>query len=303
MNEVLAELHYYQDTHVLEFNNQFVLKQYDNNTYLPNQFIDNEQKFVLYVHLSYYHFIIDVVAQIANQHQKNPNTHFILVTDVPEKWEQFHHVKFLDTFLKTHNIKFTIIDFTKHKSIIINNFFIYDNLPSGLKIFENNPNIIQKYFQVFINKEVKPYRKIYLSRKVLSANRTESELEDPFRIDNEEVLEKYFESIGFEIVYPEYFKNFIDQINFFNEVKHLVSLSGAGLTNLLLMQDHQIITELLTEVKTPENKMSWPKITDFYFKLSFINNKTYLSISHDRSADELVIKLNNFFESAKNVFI
>lgn len=303
MNETLANWHHHDNTYLLEFNNSFILKEYHDQIDLPNKFIDNQQKFILYVHLSYYHFIVDVIAQIANQHQINPDTHFILATDASEKWEQFHHVRFLATFLDTHNIKFTIIDFKKHKGIIINNFVIYDNLPSGLKLFYNNSDIIKKYFQIFINKDIEPYRKVYLSRKVLSANRTESELEDPFRIDNEEILEQYFQSIGFEIIYPEHFENFIDQINFFNEVKHLVSLSGAGLTNLLLMQNNQVITELLTEVKTPENLMSWPKIADFYFKLSFMNNKSYIFIPHNRSADELIIKLNNFFESIKNVSI
>ena len=72
-----------------------------------------------------------------------------------------------------------------------------------------------------------------------------------YRMDNYKYLEDFFEKYNFEIIdnineFYAFSENFIDQINFFNEVKTLISVSGSGLTNSLFMQKNTNLIELIT---------------------------------------------------------
>ena len=74
------------------------------------------------------------------------------------------------------------------------------------------------------------------------------------RINNENQLENLFINIGYESIYaPEKFKNFEEQINYFNEVKTLVAISSSGLANSLFMQPQTTLFELQTNINTYNN--------------------------------------------------
>ena len=60
--------------------------------------------------------------------------------------------------------------------------------------------------------------------------------------------------MGYESIYaPEKFKNFEEQINYFNEVKTLVAISSSGLANSLFMQPQTTLFELQTNITTYNN--------------------------------------------------
>ena len=90
---------------------------------------------------------------------------------------------------------------------------------------------------------------------------------------------------GFEIngSKPKFSENFIDQINFFNEVKTLISVSGSGLTNALFMQKNTNLIELIT----PFNIFYCSKFINEKSKNLKICNEC---ISIDFCKEELLIK-------------
>lgn len=81
---------------------------------------------------------------------------------------------------------------------------------------------------------ISPHRKIYISR-ARSRGRF---------VLNEEALIGDLEKEGFETVYAEQL-SFRQQVSLFNAAKVLVSIHGAGLTNMLFMQEGTSVVEML----------------------------------------------------------
>lgn len=75
--------------------------------------------------------------------------------------------------------------------------------------------------------------KIYISRKKAPSR----------RVYNEEELERLLNKVGFRIVDNEDY-NFFDQISIYSKAKYLVSIHGAGLTNMIWMPKNSTILEM-----------------------------------------------------------
>ena len=139
------------------------------------------------------------------------------------------------------------------------------------------------------NKEIKPSRKVYISRKFQDKKwqnsnnyflKTKNDYFEykksnyvNYRMDNYKYLEDFFEKYNFEIIdnineFYAFSENFIDQINFFNEVKTLISVTGAGLTNAIFMQKDTNVLELATPFneETFEEKIKYQDINSYYFE-------------------------------------
>jgi capsular polysaccharide biosynthesis protein len=140
------------------------------------------------------------------------------------------------------------------------------------------------------NKPVKPFRKVFISRKLTYSDSIN------IRIDDHEKLEKVFLDNGFDICYPEsQFKTFSDQVTYFNETKVLCGISGGGLTNSIFMQPGGKILEMLTSFRfcypsaqtTIEPKMT-EELHEYYLHTAFQNKHTIVTLSNvDRVADEI----------------
>ena len=103
------------------------------------------------------------------------------------------------------------------------------------------------------------------------------------RIDDHEKIEKYFSSIGFEIIIPENFKNFEDQLNYMYETKILISLTGSGLTNCIFMQPEQKIVEIFTPliISKTKNDLNINFQEEWHFfnhRMSAIKQHKYFSL-------------------------
>ncbi len=81
--------------------------------------------------------------------------------------------------------------------------------------------------------EVRPHRKIYISRSKVSARKLENEAE----------LLPYIKDAGFEIVYAEDL-SFAEQVKMFNETSVLLAIHGGGMANILFMQPFTKIFEI-----------------------------------------------------------
>ena len=275
-------------------------------------FLSEDKKIFLQVSSSQFHILYNTLGTILHLFEQDKDTLFILNTDLVNQNILVNSVKdFFFKLLDHHEIRYEIYSNNlRVNRINAKNFYIRKSDYYDVICHKPATNIT-KYIIPFIkNKEVKPFRKIYLSRGL--ANNQKDIFygsEDVVqinkklfnRIDNEEKLEEYFASCGFEIVYPEDFKTFEEQINFFNEVKTVVSLSGAGLTNAIFMQQGSNVVELLTShyvwKQRYENKNKIISITEeehfFYISVALEKGHDYVAINNkEKNADTLINRIN-----------
>lgn len=143
-----------------------------------------------------------------------------------------------------------------------------------------------------------PYRKVYLSRSHIDRRDLEKSnidfvgFKDDVRMENEEVLEKFFIENGYEVIIPEHrFKSLKEQIKYMDTVKILASVTSSGLLNSFFMQDGQFILEIVAELVTDGGRDQ--SLVSYYSNYSYIKNHTHLSIQSRRDPIDVVNKLKN----------
>jgi capsular polysaccharide biosynthesis protein len=92
--------------------------------------------------------------------------------------------------------------------------------------------------------------RIYISRQKSSRR----------RVTNEEELQHLLEGYGFSIVYNEDY-TFFEQVALYSNAKYLVSIHGAGMTNMLFMKANSTILELH---KRKTNEKDWHSLAFWY---------------------------------------
>jgi phosphoribosylaminoimidazole (AIR) synthetase len=127
--------------------------------------------------------------------------------------------------------------------------------------------------------------------------------ENDNRIDDEKRLEDYFLSLGFEIVYPDEFKSFEEQMNFFYSAKTVASLTGSGLTNACFMQPGSTVIEICTPLisftqigngVTDHGSVGQEEIHHFYNVISTMMDHNYIAIQNmSRSSEHVIQKIEN----------
>ena len=270
-------------------------------------FISDEEKIFLKVPPSHYHCIYDFMGIVFHLYEKNPNILFILDVGEGELVPTAKTtIDFCLNIIKENNIKHEIVNFVGKKEFNINNFYIKGNTWTDLC----TPKKILNYSSSHIrNPEVIPFRKVYLSRKTADdkkmkyyGNNLSEQLsrKSYARIDDEEKLENFFASKGFEVIRPEEFDSFDDQLNYFYETKLVVSLTGGGLTNIMFMKDKGIVVELITTLITNYNdrKNNIINIEEgqhhYYHSISFQKNHEYIGVINKSTlADDIINKFNS----------
>ena len=277
-----------------------------------DSFLSKDKKIFLEISSSQFHLLYDTLGTILYLFEQDKDTLFILNINSVNSNKLIDSLKdFFFMLLDYHSIKYKIYsnNFEAPK-LNANNF--YNRSDAHIEVISNKaPTNITKYVKPFIkNKDIEPYRKIYLSRKIANSLKDISYGSNDLiqinkklfdRIDDEEKLEKYFSENGFEIVYPEKFESFEEQLNFFYEVKTVVSLSGAGLSNAIFMQQGSNVIELLTYhyVWRPryENEKRFLSITEeehfFYVSIALEKGLEYIAINNkEQNADMIINKIN-----------
>jgi capsular polysaccharide biosynthesis protein len=201
-------------------------------------FLENDITYVfIWNSANYHHFFINIfmpAITVINERQ-DKNLHFVLYSNnTRHKSENYDNL--LVELLEEKKINYTKIQNNEYEYINSKNF-----IPINSSSLEYG---IPEVYNYFINKynitEEKPNKKIYISRKKI--NSVEN------RIDDEESLEVFFIKNGFKIVYPEEILTFKEQFKLFNSCSVLAGITGSGLTNLLFMQQHQIVIEIITKL-------------------------------------------------------
>jgi hypothetical protein len=135
-----------------------------------------------------------------------------------------------------------------------------------------------------------PNKKVFLSRKNdLHKDKAAN------RHIYEEDSEKFFESIGFEVVNGESFGSLKDQIAFFDQVSVFAGYTGSGLTSSIFMQPGQTLIEIVCPIKfgtcAKDAGDEW-EIHNFYKTYSILKNHTYVAVPNvDRSKESFLKEL------------
>lgn len=233
--------------------------------------IDGKNKIFASVSPSIFHFVAEDMLNIISMAmfvKKYSNMEIII--DISGIWEALHDGKKFDIFwfflktLKDKKINHKLINSKKFDVIYIDNFYALPNiLLTPMEKYLQLSEYLSEYIR---DPEQIPYRKVYISRKKYTDGQiTTTMVNIPdvgktevynARIDDESVLEEYFSSLGFEIIYPEDFETFEDQLNFFYSVKTVASITSAGMTNQLYMKPGGNVIEIITPlIAVPVNQL------------------------------------------------
>lgn len=272
--------------------------------------VSDQPKVFIAMSTSFYHLYHDTFAEFLTQYELTPDAKFIIdITHIKNINPLPEYIKMIFKFLNEKKVDYRPIDLRVRNIMNVNNLY-YRNINAESHAINYPHEKLYKFAnQYIINKNIKPDKKIYLSRKKNESRdlsffiKGRLPYENDNRIDNEKNLEKYFSSLGFQIVYSEDFKTFEEQMQFFYSVKTCVSLTGSGLTNACFMQPGSTIVEISTPLIsfnkigngiTDPGSDGQQELHHFYAAISTMMDHNYMAISNtSRSSKELIDKIEN----------
>ena len=271
---------------------------------LKDKLKKEEKIFYIDASLQFYHFVAEIFAFLLLLHKKYPNSFFVInysfISAGMEKENSF--LKLLKDFISNNNIKYVLLE--QDSVIALNNFYYFTEIYTNDEAINLLYNFSQKYVK---NKDVLPTKKVFLSRKYTPCERYgQNKLEDimkkwawidkdekdiigisDIRLHGETEFCHFMQSIGYEIVYPEKFATIEEQINFFNDVKIIVSTTSSSLLNSVFMQPGGVVVDLMTPM-FPGTSPYFELHNDLYLYLSYIKKHHYIGIPNKYNSDELV---------------
>lgn len=286
-------------------------------------FLGPRKKLIKPIVSSYYHAIADDLAEIVYSFEKYPNAELILdVSEIRGSLDEpsWDFIGFFLKCLDKKKIKYTLVELIKFDVVYIDNFALLTfPFHSGARL-----DLLSDFFKQHVsNPKQKPYRKVYVSRGKMpwkgdSTDAQNFSYKNDNRIDDHSKIEKIFAELGFEIVYPEDFKNFQEQLDFFYSVKTMASLTSSGIVNALFMPAGGTIVEIVTPLitRSPVVHNEYLKSHDirpveyeldvntvheihmFYHNLAFLKEHAYVGIPNYSRKSNLI---NNFINSNKDL--
>lgn len=279
--------------------------------------VSDEKKVFCFVDPSFYHNIHDDFYFIVKAVTDLPGVKIYINTSIVKEHHAIDqsHVRYVLDLLSEMGVEYETVDFRMYAGMLVSNYYaIIQNPDIG-----NSANDIYDFVtKDLVDTRNKPFRKVYLSRRAqgvrngnpttISGNITDN------RIDNHDIIENFFRSIGFEIIQPEEaFSNLKDQIKFFNTVKVLVSATSSGLTNSIFMQPGQTVIEIKTplalefdhevfiangapaiyEMDPYRPRMLVHEVHHFYEIISLKKNHLHVSIPNiEKNMKNLVVRIS-----------
>lgn len=294
-------------------------------TFNKKYIFDSEnEKYVVKYSPEIGHVTLETMVYLFDFINKKPEIEVIIdITDVKssiDRYEEVGYEKFqvgrfdpsiYDFILQTlekRKIKYSLIWLESPGDIaIIKNFYIIRNTWITKDSLDSYCSVIEEEVPPTSDE---PFRKVYLSRKKVLKRGLEvipDEIDEErdkdkgtFRITNEPLLEDILVSHGFEIIYPEDFKDFKKQTEFMQTVKVLCSSTSSGLNNMLLMKPGGVVIQFFTPISVVETmpgrrqKLFQQHLHTHYHELCFLRNHDHLAITtHDIDASAIINKIKS----------
>lgn len=270
-------------------------------------------KIVKTISSSVFHFFADDVCDILYALKVYPKAEIIIDLSKVQEFINKPSWSFMGFFfdaLEDQGVKFKLIEADRFEVIYINDYGVaeaaFRSSISGELIYE--------FFKKYIDEpDAKPYRDVYLTRKKLekdpekiAENASKLSYQSDKRVDSEDELAAVFEELGFEVIAPEDFKDFHEQLNFFHSVRTIASLTSSGLSNAFFMQPGQTMIELSTPLvvispiisgessimelvnEGQEDLLVAQELHMFYKMIAYLKDHTYFSVNNpNRNAQKL----------------
>lgn len=286
----------------------FRIEKYDSSD-IPientKSFISDKKKIFFDNSCPYYHLMIRVLDFSLDLLKSSDEKYLFLFTQGAGHPEQVKQgMSSVTTYLKNRfNSMGHDVEFIDDARVVINNFIINKNDWWPVRTTYNE---VSEFLSEGLDYSTKPTKKLYLSRgktttfngniniemhgdfheayEYASKLREEYKYKFSDRIDDESLIEEYFKTLGFKVVYPEDIDSYEDQLQLIASAKILASITSSSLLASLVMARGTSIVEL----STPLNDGREESIHANYKILSNTNSKMYLSISNSRVASELI---------------
>jgi hypothetical protein len=283
----------------LPFLNPIVTDKTISGSYNLN-FVSEKEKVFIPLMPGIYHFFYDSVNAFISQYEKHPNALFIFDTSCLTKLDQ-PFLLFFKNNLNKKDISCLFIDVKKDHSFLTNNSYVMTEVASESN---NSPNkVLEFFFDELLQNSIKPFRKVYVSRRGIEERDYAETIVDgsshknDTRVYDEDKLENFFKELGFDVVVPEDFVSFKDQLNYFYESKLIVSPTGGALLNALFMQNGSTVIEIVTSKVNPlhmhektDGRLQVEEVLHhFYGSLCWQKGHTYLGIQNKTRASKDII--------------
>ena len=185
----------------------------------------------------------ELFAGIFIKYEQMPDAKYIIdITSIADVNPLPSYIKMFFNFLNDKKVDYQPIDFRKINKMNINDFYFKNHESESPEINNPSPKLYEMSQNYVKDKSIPATKKIFLSRKNFQSRDlsklTKGRLpyENDNRLDDEPKLQEYLKTLGFEIVIPEEFKTFQDQINCMYQAKMIMSTTSSGFTNACFMR-------------------------------------------------------------------
>lgn len=258
-----------------------------------------DRKMLLFLNPEFFHAIGDTLAIILCEARKDPMMHFIIDMSYKDRGRiTKSFIDFFINFLNRLEIHYELVEL-EEQTILLNNFCLVTPSYYGLRRMQ----VLSEEIQNAFGDDITPTRKVFISRKPSGPIRYRTrkyynpdDLLFPTdnRMDDDQALEEIFFNFGFEIVYPEEFETFEDQVRFFGSVDILVGITGAGLTNMLFMKPGTSVIELSVPMGIVYDLKNFEfTFHGIYKELALVRKMFYGDIPTMRLSQDVASLINN----------
>jgi hypothetical protein len=255
--------------------------------------------FMVMEHQYYSHYINDIVAPFLYVRNFVPSLKLLVVSNYHKEFDQKEYdfndgignmMKNLMIISEKCNIDIKFV--SPYSQLKIENLYYWDQELFLKKekhsytiqndIYDVIFKLINKTFALKNNKT----EKIYISRRHSNADSRNSI--SPRYIENEELIEEYFKSLGYSVHHLESY-NLNEQIELFSKATKVVGFTGSGFTNVLWTdRDTPIdVIEISSWMEYTDN--AWRRIAE-----SLGHNFFFIGMSNTSNSEKIVENLKRF---------
>lgn len=288
-------------------------------------FTDSRHKILIDNDPPYGHFMTNWLYHLLKQLEKFPNPEDVLVLfnkSPQESGITVHHMSTVTKYVEAKLLsKGYGVEYLDGPYFEISN--IVEPLDPPLLYSQVFPPVVGPFLKEGLTTKSQD-RKIYLSRsKTTTPNgnvlidlqedvkgpqvvadtiqelRIENQYKFSDRLDDEQRLEDYLKNLGFEILIPEDFDSYQEQLDRISEARILMSATSASLHAGMVLQPGAIVVELCTLMNIPtgsteEFMLQNGFLHEHYRSMALAQKNPYIAISNlHRKVDEII----DFIES------
>jgi hypothetical protein len=268
--------------------------------------LSTNKKVVITLNMGMFHFWYDSAGPLFRILEEHPDLEVLIDNSFLHMDTDKTFYDFFLKVLKDKGVNYKEFSWQSLDSLVVNNFYSIESFER----IDDSPNVTYRNLLGYLDQTAVADKVVYLSRRRMGERPDTNKNNmvdglpyyDDNRIDDEPKLEKYLESLGVTIVVPEDFSSFQEQINYFNTVKTVISLTSSGLANSIFMKSGSNVIEFITPLvimmfpdeNNPGKNHGEISIHNLYNLISWSRKHTHIAVQNKtRSADDLIEHLKS----------